>query len=91
VKILSIAPSSGGAGTRREIARFDVDIDENIRFNHMRLMEEPSGRRAVYSPKVSHAGRAISFSLKLAQEMTRVASVAYDEMKGLGHNVNHSA
>jgi hypothetical protein len=88
LKLLSIAPSYGSAGARREIARFSVELNENVRLNHLKLMEESNGRRLVFSPKVSNAGNAMSFSSDLSQELTNLASTAYDNMKGVSHNVH---
>lgn len=92
LKLLSIerSPYPGGS-RRRELAKFSVEIDDDLRLCNLRLLEEPSGQRLVFGPTVFGGGRSATFSLRMAQALTRLASIAYDELKDQTTHAHHAA
>ena len=80
--ITHIERASGpGSGRYREIARFNAEIDENMRLFHVRLLQDDAGQRIVIAPPTG-GGRCATFSLPLAKALTAAASDALTRIEG---------
>lgn len=91
MKILSIEPTRGGDGRLRDLARFSVQINDDLRLVALRLVEDLSGRRLVYSQSAG-GSRCATFSPELAKALTSLASEAFDLMEGRqAHDHCHAA
>jgi hypothetical protein len=82
LKILSIAPSFyGGSGSVREIARFDLQLSDDVKLYGLRLMETPEGRHLTYAPS-SGGRRFATFAPSLVDDITASATSA---LNNVGH------
>jgi hypothetical protein len=78
--ILSITPShSDGGGGVREIARFDLQLSDDVKLYGMRLMQTPAGRHLTYAPS-SGGRRFATFAPALVEDITVSAVSALNNM-----------
>lgn len=79
MKILSIERARPNHGCIKDLAKFSVEINEDLRLANMRLVENPSGRRLVYAQSAG-GSRCATFSAELAKTLTALASEFFDKM-----------
>ena len=78
--ILNIEPAAFEGPGFRELARFDVQVTDQIRLFRMRLIEAPSGRRLTYAPSYGRQ-RLASFAPALSDQITALAVAALKNME----------
>lgn len=76
MKILDIRPEPPGSG--RVIARFNVEISDDIRLFGLRLSERAAGGHAVYAPNAM-GQRCATFSYPLVERIAAAALAALKE------------
>ena len=76
--IIAIRPEPPGFGTT--LARFDVELNANIRLTNLKLVAARNGGHRVYAPSAFQVPVA-TFSPKLAEELARAAAQAFLESK----------
>lgn len=76
MKILSIRPLPHGGGDRN-LARFDVEVNGNIRLYGLLLHQFPDGTRRIAGPQ-SNGRHFVTFLPDIAAEITNAASIAYE-------------
>jgi hypothetical protein len=87
VRILSIERSYRPNGGRyKEIARFDVQIVDELRVYRVRLLENPDGTRIVQAPQLAD-GKTATFGPALARKLTLEAGRALADLEGTSHYV----
>lgn len=79
MKILSIERARTWGERVRDIAKFSVQINDDLRLRGLRLVEDPSGRRLVYAQSAG-GSRCATFSAELAKKLTALASESFDKM-----------
>ncbi|KQZ99567.1 hypothetical protein ASD64_14645 [Mesorhizobium sp. Root157] len=82
MKILSIRPLPHGGG-EKNLARFDVEVSEQLRLYGLLLRQWPDGTRRIAAPQ-ANGRHMVTFHSVLAAEITDHASQAYE-----GHNADH--
>jgi hypothetical protein len=76
MRILHIQPAiDRGGGHFRDVATFDVQINEGLRILGLRLVEGPGGKRLVYSPS-KHGRKFATFGADYAQSLAAAATAA---------------
>jgi hypothetical protein len=85
MKILCIRPVARNGDDRRfrDLADFDVLVNEGLRLLGLRLVEAPNGRRLVYSP-AKHGRAFATFGPEFAREISATATAALNG----GHEAN---
>lgn len=83
--ILSIRPEPPGAGS--VVARFDLELSDQLRMFGLRLIKKPDGHRAIYAPN-SGGVRVVTFGAALVQEIANAAEAA---IEGLSPNDRNAA
>ncbi|MER8743864.1 hypothetical protein NKH54_12340 [Mesorhizobium sp. M1004] len=73
MQILSIRPEPPGAGS--VVARFDLELSDQLRMFGLRLVKKPDGHRAIYAPN-SGGVRVVTFGATLVQEIANAAEAA---------------
>jgi hypothetical protein len=82
LRITTITPSFyGGAGGVREIARFDLQLSEDVKLYGLRLMQTPDGRHLTYAPS-SGGRRFATFAPAFVGDIT---AAAISELNNMGH------
>lgn len=81
MKILSIRPAPPGSGAVREIARFDLQLSDDVRLYGLRLMQTTEGRHLTYAPS-SGGRRFATFAPSLVDTIT---AAAISEFNNMGH------
>jgi hypothetical protein len=82
LRITAIAPSSfDGGGAVREIARFDLQLSDEVKLYGLRLMQTPEGRHLTYAPS-SGGRRFATFAPALVDNITAAAISA---LNNTGH------
>ncbi|HEY0220390.1 MAG TPA: hypothetical protein VGC26_11600 [Afipia sp.] len=80
MKILSIRPSPpGGSGSVREIARFDLQLSDDLKLYGLRLMQTREGRHLTYAPS-SGGRRFATFAPALVDDITTAAISTFNNM-----------
>ncbi|MET4278715.1 MULTISPECIES: hypothetical protein [unclassified Bradyrhizobium] len=80
MKITFITPSPfDGGGGMREIARFDLQLSDEVRLYGLRLMQTREGRRLTYAPS-SGGRRFATFAPALVDTITAAAISAFNDM-----------
>ncbi|REF89609.1 hypothetical protein DES32_0836 [Methylovirgula ligni] len=79
MKLLSIERARGGSAGVRDIAKFSVQITDDLRLVGVRLVETDSGRRLVYAPSAG-GSRCATFSTELAKALTALASESLNNL-----------
>jgi hypothetical protein len=78
MKIQEFESSSGFAGDgTRVLARFSIQISDDLRLCGLRLVDTPKGRRTFF-PGVSGGGRSVTASPSLSRQITAAASAIYE-------------
>ena len=90
MKLLSIDRARGGSAGLRDIARFSVQMNDDLRLVGLRLVENASGRRLVYAPSAG-GSRCITFSTELAKALTVLASESFNNMDRQVNERNNAA
>ncbi len=80
LKLLSIERAHAGTGRLRDLAKFNVQINDDLRLVGVRLVEDPSGRRFVYAQSAG-GSRCVTFSTRLAEALTGLASEAFNNLE----------
>ena len=75
LKILHIRPEPSGVGNT--IARFDLELSDQLRVFGARLIKKPNGFRAVYAPN-SGGTRVVTFGPALVEEIATAAEAALE-------------
>lgn len=74
LQIIDFEPSGGFAGdSARVLARFSVQVTDDIRLCNLKLVDTPKGRRTFF-PGVSGGGRSVTTSTTLSRQITAAAS-----------------
>ena len=82
MRIIDFETSGGFAGEgARVLARFSVQVNEDLRLCGLRLVDTPKGRRTFF-PSVSGGGRSVTASTSLSRQITAVASTFFE-----GHEI----
>ena len=77
MRILALRPEADrGSGQTRTVARFDVELDADIRLHNPALRRRPDGRFQVFSPNLQGINIA-SFSPALVARLAAAAAVVY--------------
>lgn len=80
MKILSIQAVEGRPDCNAfAIAKFDLQLTDDIRVFGLRLMRTPQGLRT-YAPSINGGGRSTTFTPRLGDKITAAAELA---LKGL--------
>jgi hypothetical protein len=79
MKLLTVTSSHGGSGAVREIARFDLQLSDDVRLYGLRLMQTPERRHLTYAPS-SGGRRFATFALSLVDDITAAAISALNNM-----------
>lgn len=69
--------SANGA---RTLSVFDVEVNEHLRIYNVMFREMPSGERRILAPN-AFGKRSCTFSLALAQALTKQAQAEYSKME----------
>lgn len=72
--ILEICPEPPGG---RTLARFDVQLNDDVRLYGLRLVKMSNGRRLSYAAE-ARGQRTATFAPELADTITKAASAAYE-------------
>lgn len=83
MQILSIRPEPPGAGST--VARFDLELSDQLRMFGLRLVRKPDGLRAIYAPN-SGGARVVTFGATLVQEIANAAEAAIKGLSPHDHN-----
>jgi hypothetical protein len=81
------AYSPGDAGTKL-LAKFDVELTDEIRLYNMKLIENHAGRRLTYASS-SGGQRNATFSIELNEKITHAAVAAF-EGRETQHDLQYS-
>ncbi len=84
MRILSIRPEPPGSGYT--VARFNVEMSDDLRLFNCKLVEKPDGRRFVHAPN-SGGQRVVTFSPALVDQ---IANAAFAALKELLPHVQHT-
>jgi hypothetical protein len=86
VKVLAIerVTSRGDMGSR-QIARFTLELNDDVRLFGLQLLEMPSGRQIISAPRL-YGGRAATFSRDLAEAITKLANNELNQMEATRPN-----
>lgn len=80
MKILDLKPSTfDSGGSVREVARFDLQLSEDVRLYGLRLMRAPDGRHLTYAPS-SGGRRFATFAPSLVDSITAAAISSFNDM-----------
>lgn len=60
------------------VAFVDVELNEHVRLNRLRLIRQPDGTFYIFAPHVGHT-KAATFSKPLAERLTALAVAAYEK------------
>jgi hypothetical protein len=75
-------------GRYKEVARFDVEVNNDLRLFDLRLFESNQGNFIVKAAP-TWRGRSATFSPSLAREITAAASLALNNIEGT--SLEHSS
>jgi hypothetical protein len=78
LQILSIRPEPPGCGN--VVARFDIELNDDLRLFGLRLSERTAGGHAVYAPNAM-GHRCATFSYALVDQIASAALAALKEQK----------
>lgn len=79
MRITSIKPSFfDGGGAVREIARFDLQLSDEVRLYGLRLMQTAEGRHLTYAPS-SGGRRFATFAPAMVDDITAAAISALND------------
>ena len=77
MRILSIRPAPPGSGST--LARFDLEMTEDLRIFNLRLTARSSGGHSVFAPNAMGA-RVATFSNRLVDQIASAALAALTEL-----------
>ena len=78
MQIIDFEPTGGFAGDgARVLARFSIQITDDLRLCGLRLVDTARGLRT-YFPSVSGGGRSSTTSVALSRAITEAASTEYE-------------
>ncbi|GHC66704.1 hypothetical protein [Limoniibacter endophyticus] len=82
MRVLYVHPTEG-RGERRCLAFVDIELNEDIRLNGLRLIQQPDGRHFIYACQAGKH-RTATFSPALARKLTDIAVEAYGAANAAG-------
>ncbi|MER9392216.1 MULTISPECIES: hypothetical protein [unclassified Mesorhizobium] len=85
MKILSIKPEPPGSGN--VVARFDIELSDDLRLFGLRLSHRSAGGHSVYAPNAM-GSRCATFSYTLVDQIAAAALAALEEQKPHDRNAN---
>ncbi|MBY5349584.1 hypothetical protein [Rhizobium leguminosarum] len=84
MRIIDFEASGGFAGEGTHVlARFSVQVTEDLRLCGLKLVDTPKGRRTFF-PSVSGGGRSVTASISLSRQITAAASIFFER-----HEIAH--
>ncbi|NEI20558.1 hypothetical protein GUK30_14180 [Rhizobium leguminosarum] len=82
MRIIDFEMSGGFAGEGTHVlARFSVQVTDDLRLCGLKLVDTPKGRRTFF-PSVSGGGRSVTASTSLSRQITAAASIFFE-----GHEI----
>jgi DNA-binding cell septation regulator SpoVG len=92
MKVTDIKPvANPGGGRMKLIAVFDLQLNDTIAINGMRLLHAPDGRHVSYAPDAAGGRRSVTFGHSLAAEITKAAVEAFVERVTANDRSNRKA
>ncbi|MGO8645148.1 hypothetical protein ACC810_30530 [Rhizobium ruizarguesonis] len=78
MRIIDFETFGGFAGEGTQVlARFSVQVTDDLRLCGLKLVDTPKGRRTFF-PGVSGGGRSVTASPSLSRQITAAASAIYE-------------